>query len=282
MKFGAYAANDALSIKELSGNVGIGTTTPGFPLTFPDIFGDKISLYGQSGDHYGFGIQSGVLQIHAAGSNDDIVFGFGGSGNFKERVRFEGNGEVGLGTTIPDRNLDIYHSNSGGGIEIDRSLTTIWSGIVYENNGAENWFIGVQANSDDLLFKDNAAGISMVIEDGTGNVGIGTTDPAYKLDVEGTVQAHAYDTGDIFFRKDGQRLWRMFEDEAGLYLENLRTSKVYTFVLHPIQEENETERVVDFGVVIDELKAENQALKHRLDALEKMMRQQQFANGKEI
>lgn len=183
------------------------------------------------------------------------------------------NSAVGLGTTIPDRNLDIYHSNSGGGIEIDRSLNTIWSGIVYENNGAENWFIGVQANSDDLLFKDNKAGISMVIEDGTGYVGIGTTDPAYRLDFEGTVQAHAFDTGDIFLRKDGRRLWRIFEDEAGLYLENLRTSKVYTFVLQTIQEENETKSVIDFGVVIDELKAENKSLKQRIEALETVVQQ---------
>jgi len=203
MKFGAYAANDALSIRELSGNVGIGTTTQGFPLTFADTHGDKISLYGQSGDHYGFGIQPGLLQIHAAGSNDDIAFGFGGSGNFKERVRFEGNGEVGLGTTIPDRNLDIYHSNSGGGIEIDRSLNTIWSGLVYENNGAENWFIGVQANSDNLLFKDNTAGISMVIEDGTGFVGIGTTNPDHMLDVAGYVRADRYiDGGNTSFYLD--------------------------------------------------------------------------------
>jgi hypothetical protein len=218
MKFGAYAANDALAIRELSGNVGIGTTTPGFPLTFPNTHGDKISLYGQSGDHYGFGIQPGLLQIHAAGSNDDIAFGFGGSANFKERVRFEGNGEVGLGTTIPDRNLDIYHSNSGGGIEIDRSLNSIWSGIVYENNGAENWFIGVQANSDDLLFKDNAAGISMLIEDGTGYVGIGTTDPDQMLEVAGYMMADRYiDGGNTSFYLDPAYISVCSHMQASIY-----------------------------------------------------------------
>ncbi|MEW6606201.1 MAG: hypothetical protein AB1414_01940 [bacterium] len=68
-----------------------------------------------------------------------------------------------------------------------------------------------------------------------GNVGIGTTEPNYKLDVEGDVQAHAYYTGDIFFQKDGEELWRMFEDEKGLYLENLKTGKVYRFLLQEVK-----------------------------------------------
>lgn len=187
--FKSDTAGVSMLIENETGNVGMGTTTPGFPLTFPNTLGDKISLYGQSGDHYGFGIQSGLLQIHTAGSNDDIALGFVSGGTFNETVRFEGNGEVGIGTANPDRNLDIRHSNSGGGIEIDRSVNTIWSGVVYENSGAENWFIGVQADSDNLLFKDNAAGISMVIEDGTGDVGIGTTSPDEELTVVGTIKA---------------------------------------------------------------------------------------------
>ncbi|MEW6609281.1 MAG: hypothetical protein AB1414_17865 [bacterium] len=68
-----------------------------------------------------------------------------------------------------------------------------------------------------------------------GNVVIGTTEPTYKLDVEGDVQAHAYHTGDIFFQRDGQNLWRMFEDENGLYLESLKTGKVYRFVLQEVE-----------------------------------------------
>jgi hypothetical protein len=60
------------------------------------------------------------------------------------------------------------------------------------------------------------------------------TQPQHKLDVEGYVQAHGYYTGDIVFQKDGQKLWRMFEDEDGLYLESLKTGKVYRFVLQEV------------------------------------------------
>ncbi len=70
-----------------------------------------------------------------------------------------------------------------------------------------------------------------------GNVGIGTTAPEHELDVEGYVQAHGYYTEDIVFRKGNQSLWRMFEEEDGLYLENLKTGKIYKFLLQEVAEE---------------------------------------------
>jgi hypothetical protein len=70
-----------------------------------------------------------------------------------------------------------------------------------------------------------------------GNVGIGLTSPGYKLDVDGDIQAEAYHAGDIFFQKDGEKLWRMFEDEQGLYVESLKTGKKYSFMLQEIKDE---------------------------------------------
>ena len=72
-----------------------------------------------------------------------------------------------------------------------------------------------------------------LVVDPSGNVGIGTDSPSCKLDVEGDVQAHSYHTGDLYFQKDGKTLWRMFEDEEGLYVQNVKNGE--TFNLNAIQ-----------------------------------------------
>lgn len=88
-------------------NVGIGTPTPGFPLNFANTLGDKISLFGQSGAHYGFGIQNRLLQIYTDEDLSDIAFGYGSSGSFTERMRIKGNGNVGIGTPSSGTKLEI-------------------------------------------------------------------------------------------------------------------------------------------------------------------------------
>ena len=64
-----------------------------------------------------------------------------------------------------------------------------------------------------------------------------TTSPTEKLHVNEYVKAKGYKTGDIIFEKDGNSLWRMFEHEDGLYLERLKTGKVYRFVLQEVGNE---------------------------------------------
>jgi len=90
-----------------NGNVGIGISAPTFPLSFAAAVGDKISLWSNSGNSYGFGVQGSKLQIHTDVIAADIVFGYGSSAAFTETMRIRGNGKVGIGTMTPDQALTV-------------------------------------------------------------------------------------------------------------------------------------------------------------------------------
>jgi hypothetical protein len=121
----ADLASEAASLNKVSGGamtstgtfVGIGTTAPGFPLNFPNALGDKISLYGNTGDHYGFGIQSNLLQIHSSLSTTDIAFGYGQSLSFTENMRIKGNGYLGIGVSSASitHRLQLPNTANAGG-----------------------------------------------------------------------------------------------------------------------------------------------------------------------
>lgn len=312
------SVNDMYSIP--SGNVGIGTTNPAVKLDVNGdgyFRGGNLFVASPIATARTYEIRSAARQeiynrndfVHFSGSNVAFVLNsdeFGGGGN-NEFFIYDGNtsnikfilegtsGNVGIGTASPEDKLDVR-----GGIHF-RNSDTILAGELRTmvsdepDDYDEELVICLGASADDrssIFIGPNPAGAlapkgrvqinakKLIIYHA--NVGIGTENPAYKLDVEGDVQAHAYHTGDIFFQKDGKKLWRMFEDEDGLYLENLKTGNVYSFVLQERKNKLDVNRVVNLDQAIGELQAENQVLKQRLDALERTIQQQHFAAAKEV
>ncbi len=138
-------------------------------------------------------------------------------------------GNVGIGTTQPGvgQKLNVV----GGNIRLEEG------DLLIEGDGISGDMISLL--NEGLIY---TGGVIAVAGSGisyfTGDVGIGTMSPAtgYKLDVQGKIQATVFDVGDITFRdqKSDQILWRMFEDEVGLYLENVKTGKIYSFVLQEV------------------------------------------------
>ena len=84
------------------------------------------------------------------------------------------NSRLGIGTTTPSQRLTIYGGNANGQIKVG-----------FDDNA--NWEFGRDNSvTGDLIFTNNLAGIAyerLRIKQGTGNVGIGTSTPGFRLDV---------------------------------------------------------------------------------------------------
>lgn len=170
-----------------NGNVGIGESNPGYPLNFSTANGDKISLSGTSGAHYGFGLQNNLLQIHTPTSAGDISFGYGSSGGMIETMRVRGNGNVGIGTASPVAKLDILGSVQLNGIA---GRNYFKDGVKSDGSGlrvGEAWgMYGVYAETG-MGVLGGAGGTSLqgnaLVVNTSSNIGIGTTSPGARLHI---------------------------------------------------------------------------------------------------
>ena len=190
------------NINRTSGNVGIGQPSPGFPLNFSSTVGNKISLYGNSGNHYGLGLQNNLVQIYAGDSSGDVGFGYGSSTAFTETMRIKGNGNLGIGTNNPTSKLHI----SGGSATIDSASATAVSVLQgggtgkvdlavaggagsYSSSAATN--DGVLRAMTGKLHLQSGAGAAGITVDAANNVGMGTTTPSDRLTVAGNFNSHS-------------------------------------------------------------------------------------------
>jgi len=222
-----------------SGSVGVGTTDP---MERFDVAGGIRTNYIRSRDDTGLALKS------SSGTTRVIV---------KE------NGNVGIGTTSPS---GTFHVDGGIAYSSGADGTDI---TLKAQDGADNANpFGYGGDGGNIILMPGDGGYGYMGFGKRGKVGIWTTNPEYTLDVDGSVQALAYYTGDIFFQKDGEKLWRMFEDKDGLYVENLTNGRIYTFVLREKDNKDNSRKYRDLEQRIKALENENNVLKHRLKALE--------------
>jgi hypothetical protein len=166
-------------------------------------------------------------------------------------------GKVGIGTTNPSKLLEVAgdarigKTNARHYLEIaSQSWPEIrWTtptytadmriGMAHADNSHHrvsngDWYVYSPATGRMDIIMHRKGGVSLASKGG--KVGIGTTTPTEKLEINGNVKANAFKTGDIFFEKDGQTLWQMFEDEYGLYVKHLKTGETYRFVLKKVSD----------------------------------------------
>lgn len=179
-----------------NGNVGIGTNNPSEKLHITggniavDAGNRKIGyITDATASNTGYMIPydtSGFLSLHSNFITGGIKFHTGVSNT--EQMRIDVSGNVLIGTTAnlnSSAKFRVYQSTNGAAAEFYTNSTT--SRIVIADNN--NLVALRQNNGLELMY--NAAGTltAGILLNHSGNVGIGTTNPGYKLEVNGSFAA---------------------------------------------------------------------------------------------
>jgi len=193
-----YLPADRVAVMSLTGggNVGVGTTSPGAPL---DVVagGSFIRLLPASD---GIASNAGNLALKAVAASGGIQFHTGGWSG--ERMRITSGGNVGIGTTSPDALLHTNGAYSGGSgdhtniagaqlklqassgyIRVPHVSADATTSVVYNYQTGKDVWWGEPSDTGTYHFR----GRNLAVDNG--NVGVGTTNPGYKLDVNGSFNA---------------------------------------------------------------------------------------------
>ena len=180
-----------------SGNVGIGTATPGFPLEVNGNVRSSSSVSALGAILSGNGTATSPAHSFVLNATSGMFYpGSGGlalATSSAERVRIDGIGNIGIGTTAPAALLDLVGTTTANSAIIvprasvaDRPSAPV-AGMIRYNSDA-NYFEGY-AGSAWSPFTTGSGGASQWITSGSniyygsGNVGIGTTNPLAALHV---------------------------------------------------------------------------------------------------
>ncbi|MBI2102053.1 hypothetical protein HYT53_05585, partial [Candidatus Woesearchaeota archaeon] len=193
--------SNVLYVNGTNGSVGIGTTAPGGKLEIRNTVAglnirSHLVLYNQNevdGDYTGILFESrrvapggkswfGIVRTGDFGVNDFVFLNRNTADDVSattgnEVMRITKAGNVGIGTTNP---------TSGTGVSRVLEISGADSGLALNSTtGGVRWNIDSQTSGK--LFTSQGSTARMVIENNTGNVGIGIASPTEKLQVHGNI-----------------------------------------------------------------------------------------------
>ena len=184
-------------------SLGIGTTSPLKDLNVSNITGSSEIMISTSdtgtgslefGDVTSGAVARGFLKYNH--SDNSLQLGSAQT----EAMRIDASGNVGIGTTSPESNLHVQNTSLANGVITVERDTKIKGTITAGNStGLTIDVNNTQGGTEALRFSGN--GTERMRIDSSGNVGIGTTSPAGKLEVNGGGTATS--GGTFIVRQDG-------------------------------------------------------------------------------
>ena len=191
-----------------SGNVGIGTSTPGRKLEVLATDGEAVRLYRNSSNvgwgvnmKFAFNNSNGTrvdyAGVHAIVANTtpgaemgDFLVSTATNGTLTEKLRVTSAGYVGIGTNSPLALFDVRNSDG-----------LFYAGFGYGSN--KETFIRAGSSSTGVLHVGDLNTTKTLLQESGGNVGIGTATPnsQYKLDVAGNINSSGTITGNNIVAK---------------------------------------------------------------------------------
>ena len=176
-----YVSSTKLVFNPSTGNLGIGTSSPGRTLEVKNSTTYQIRV-GDGGTYYDFGRDNATGYFNFYGSQTGYTgYIFGGVDG--ERMRITSAGNVGIGTNIPGAKLDVagvLQSSSTGTLQVQAS----------GNDGYFN-----MTGTGTIYFRNGSGFTERMVINSSGNVGIGTSSPATKLNIKNS-------SGNTTFRID--------------------------------------------------------------------------------
>ena len=250
----------------LGSNVGIGTSTPAQQLHVSqpttgsavimrvsasnNTLNSDIGVVGAAGNLFNNTLLGDLIIRNTTGCNIHL-----GYGSTSPTFSITNNGNVGIGTMTPAARLEITPNNtslpSTNGIYVYNPTTTTTGNSVIcartntstggnpwislDVNNVAGWGIGIDnADSQKLKITNSwdfsvSTSTRLTIDRTNGNVGIGTSNPSYRMDVNGTLQANGCRIG-VQGSVDGTSarglfLWDTADNNWGIYVATSNASR---------------------------------------------------------